>query len=229
MHKSCRNYIGRLYVDPETSALLATDENVVFSRYITSLDEHPVKLKQKGSLRGLVAVASPAGLPPIAIEEELERARKGLVDIALTFLPENERRATLENILDGLRIEPMVDVLYVVCHGMIKKGQPYIFLENELGEEHRVCGGDLAMRIQQMQNRPRLVILVSCQSAGAGTGDALSALGPHLADIGVPAVVAMQDNISMETADAIPAYFLPRATPRRADRPRHGSGTRNSQ
>jgi hypothetical protein len=50
-----------------------------------------------------------------------------------------------------------------------------------------------------------LVVLISCQSAGTGTGEALAAVGPRLADIGVPAVLAMQHDFSMETA----ARFLP--------------------
>ncbi|MEI2689140.1 MAG: CHAT domain-containing protein [Anaerolineae bacterium] len=49
-------------------------------------------------------------------------------------------------------------------------------------------------------------MLASCQSAGAGddpTPEAarpLASLGPQLAEAGAPAVVAMQGNISMETA-----------------------------
>jgi tetratricopeptide (TPR) repeat protein len=47
--------------------------------------------------------------------------------------------------------------------------------------------------------RPQLIILGSCESAGDGQGAALLALGPRLAAIGVPAVLAMQARITMET------------------------------
>jgi hypothetical protein len=51
-------------------------------------------------------------------------------------------------------------------------------------------------------------VLASCQSAGSGTGDALAALGPQLAEAGIPAVLAMQGNISMETvANFMPVFF----------------------
>ena len=33
----------------------------------------------------------------------------------------------------------------------------------------RVAGQELVTRIQELEDRPRLVVLVSCQSAGAGS------------------------------------------------------------
>ncbi|PKN95102.1 MAG: hypothetical protein CVU44_00005 [Chloroflexi bacterium HGW-Chloroflexi-6] len=72
----------------------------------------------------------------------------------------------------------------------------------------KVAGGDLVTRLKELPERPRLVMLVSCQSAGKGSGDALAAIGPRLAEIGVSAVLAMQDNISMATAEKfLPAFF----------------------
>jgi hypothetical protein len=58
------------------------------------------------------------------------------------------------------------------------------------------------------------VFLASCQSAGAGAdrrsedAGVLAALGPRLAEVGVPAVVAMQGNISMTTAAAFTQAFF---------------------
>src|SRR5207247_4708119 len=57
---------------------------------------------------------------------------------------------------------------------------------------------------------PALVVLCSCQSAGPGDfGDGSRiALGPRLAASGVPAVLAMQGSISMETAERFfPEFF----------------------
>ncbi len=70
--------------------------------------------------------------------------------------------------------------------------------------------------------RPRLVVLASCQSGGQGKvpgagateeersydQGALAALGPRLVEAGVPAVVAMQDDIRMATVSKFtPAFF----------------------
>ena len=75
-------------------------------------------------------------------------------------------------------------------------------------------GRELAARVQELDDRPRLVVLISCQSAGSGqepttqVDGALAGLGPRLAEAGVPAVIAMQGNFTMTTAAAfMPVFF----------------------
>jgi hypothetical protein len=79
-----------------------------------------------------------------------------------------------------------------------------------------VSGEDLVERIRNLYAnlRPVLIVLASCQSAGTGpvrTADAqgaLAALGPRLAQAGIPAVLAMQGDVLMDTvADFMPAFF----------------------
>jgi hypothetical protein len=199
--------------NPKTNAPLATDEMILFSRYLASGDWRPVKLKGKGDLKALVAIANPSDLGNYklaAIDEagELERAQTGLENIPTVNLPEGSERATLNNLLQKLQAQSF-DILYLVCHGYIANGQPILCLETEDGKMDRVSGSDFAARIRELQNRPRLTVLISCQSAGKGTGDALSALGPRLAEAGIPAVLAMQDNLSMATAeDFLPEFFV---------------------
>ena len=120
---------------------------------------------------------------------------------------------TLNNIVSALR--EGYDVLYLVAHGKLVDGAPWLFLEKEDGATERVPGQDLVTRIYELEDRPRLAVLVSCQSAGAGTVEpaaqdhgALAGLGPRLAEAGVPAVIAMQGNVTMRTAAAfMPAFF----------------------
>ena len=77
-----------------------------------------------------------------------------------------------------------------------------------------VDGRRLVEGLSDLERRPMVVMLCSCQSASAGTemwsadDGELSALGPRLAAAGVGAVVAMQGNISMTTAQSFaPAFF----------------------
>ena len=198
--------------NPKNNAPLATDEMILFSRYLASSDWRPVKLKGKGDLKALVAIANPSDLGNYklaAIDEagELDRAKTGLENIPVVNLPEGGERSTLNSILQKLQAQPF-DILYLVCHGYVANGQPVLCMENEEGKLDRVAGVDFVARIRELQNRPRLVVLISCQSAGKGTGDALTAIGPRLAEAGVPAVLAMQDNLSMATAeDFLPEFF----------------------
>jgi hypothetical protein len=87
-------------------------------------------------------------------------------------------------------------------------------LEKEGGTTEMLPGSALINRLQELQRRPRLIVLASCQSAGEGSqlhsddGGALAALGPRLADAGIPAVVAMQGNVTMETVKRLmPVFF----------------------
>lgn len=199
--------------DPEDEkAVLFSGEQVLLSRYISSGDWRPVTLRARSDLRALVAIANPSDLKeyelePVKAEEELQRAREALKDIPVTALPASDgEHCTLEKILDCLR--GGYDILYIVAHGTFKDQEPWLWLENETGTVNRVSGYDLAKGMSGLENQPRLVVLASCQSAGAGDGEALQSLGPSLARGGIPAVIAMQGSISMPTVEKfMPVFF----------------------
>jgi formylglycine-generating enzyme required for sulfatase activity len=211
--------------EPKQSAPLSLSEQVLFSRYLSSQDWRPVPPQPQGDLRALVVIANPTDLDdyepggqrltPLSVEGELARARKGLEGIPLTPLASGGS-ATLNNLADRLRDggNGPYDILYLVCHGALVQGEPHLWLEGEGGEADVVPGSELVARLQEMQQLPRLVVLASCQSAGKGEaarasdGGVLAALGPRLAEAGVPAVLAMQGNVTMATvADFMPVFF----------------------
>ena len=105
---------------------------------------------------------------------------------------------TLDNIITCLRDEEF-DILYLVCHGVMVNGKPWLWLEDKDGREARTSGEEFAQRINELIKRPRLVVLASCQSAGDSSGETRTAVGPSLAETGIAAVLAMQGNISMQT------------------------------
>lgn len=200
--------------DPESGNPLCTNENLVFSRYMSSLDWRPVRLRSKKDLLALVMVANPVGLSDYNLAEidsdaEIERARQGLGQISVTVLPKQDgsQRSTLNNLINHLR-DADYDILYLVCHGGLVKGEPWLWLENDQGHVARISGNDLVLRLNELVERPRLIVLASCESAGSGSGEALVALGPLLAEAGIPAVLAMQDKISMRTISGfMPVFF----------------------
>ena len=206
-------------LDPRDGSPVLTDENIVFSRYLSSNDWRPVRLRPKSALRALVVVSGPTDLDrfqarvlaPVAVEDEVERAQNGLSPLPSRVLA-NHGEVTEGRLFDELR--DGCDILYLVCHGYLAGDEPYLILENEDGTAARIRGGTLVDRIRDLTRVPRLVVLASCQSAGLG-GDArsndagvLAALGPRLAEAGVPAVLAMQGDISMETVSRfMPKFF----------------------
>ncbi len=200
-------------LDPQDASPLATNQNILFSRYLSSLDWRPVRLRPKGDLKALAVVANPTNLAdyslaPVDVDGELARARLALGATPLTAIPGSPSgpRATLNQIISTLG--EGYDILYLVCHGLFKADESWLWLEDAAGKVARTSGAELITRLKELEQRPRLVVLASCQSAGSGQGDALAALGPRLAEAGIPAVIAMQDNITMETvAQFMPVFF----------------------
>jgi hypothetical protein len=202
-------------------APLTLDENVLFSRYLTSRDWRAVRPRPRGDLRALVVVADPANLVqwkpggrPLAsidVDGELARAKTGLSGIPVTTLASGGS-ATLEGIIAQLR--EGVDFLYLACHGALLDEGPHLWLERDDGMAHVVPGEELVAHLRDMRQLPRMVVMASCQSAGHGDtrrsddAGALAALGPLLAEVGIPAVLAMQGNVTMKTIEQfMPQFF----------------------
>ncbi len=197
--------------DPRDNTPLLTGEKILFSRYLSSLDCRPVRLLAAADLKALVVIADPLdlseyNLAKIDVKGELERAEAGLVRTRISALG-NGNKASLNNMIAGLR--EGCDILYLVCHGALVKGEPQLFLEDDSGKVRRTPGSELIARLNELQKIPRLIVLASCQSAGTGNeGAALAALGPRLSEVGIPAVLAMQGNVTMETvAKFMPVFF----------------------
>ncbi len=203
---------------PDTDASLATSERILISRFMISRDWRPVKLRAKAALRAVVAVSAPPaeqlakpGLAPVDLKKETDTARESLGSVDVRTLGGPSAPVTVDALVSALREE--TDILYLVCHGIFGRstGTAALLLQDHTGKLKVVKGEALATRIGELAVGPRLVVLASCQSAGDG-GDAPTSvqatLAALLADAGVPAVLAMQGNITMETvAQLMPTFF----------------------
>ncbi len=200
---------------PDSSAPVASGEWVRFSRYLDSDGWRPVGVPVQGALRALVAIASPdmtgTALAEVKTADELDAARRGLEGIPRVELA-TPGQVTLNNLLARLR--DGCDILYLVAHGNLVDGEPHILLEREDGGRAWTAGRELATAFGELAQPPSLVVLASCQSAGADgqwlaqDDGALAGLGPRLAAAGAPAVMAMQGNLTMTTAAAFMPVFL---------------------
>lgn len=199
-------------LDPaDNKSRLSTSENILFSRYLSSTDWRSIKLRSKGDLKALAAVSNPTDLEnyklaAVDVNSELARAKESLGSIPVAELGSAEP-CTLNALMDKLRNG--VDILYLAAHGSAGAGgEPRIWLQADDGKAAIISAEDIAQRIKELQNQPRLIVLASCQSAGKGSGDILQAFGPRLAYAGVPAVIAMQGNVSMDSVKKfMPVFF----------------------
>ena len=199
-------------IDPgDKTSQLFTNENIPFSRYLASSDWRSVQLRAKGDLKALAVASNPSDLAAYKLEAvdvgaELARAKAALGSIPVAELGAAEP-CTLNALMQKLR--DGVDILYLAAHGTAGAGgEPRIWLQSDDGKAAITTAEDIVARIKELQVQPRLIVLASCQSAGKGSGPVLQAFGPQLAMAGVPAVIAMQGNISMEgVSQFMPVFF----------------------
>ncbi|MDO9074255.1 MAG: CHAT domain-containing protein [Rubrivivax sp.] len=210
--------------DPDTGVPLSTDERIHLSRFLSGGKSPSLRMRPRDRLSALVVIANPQGLDgqhvgsrdlgQIDVAAEWSRAEAGLQSISVEslFAPQH---ASLQTLFTKLRDRREgFDILYLVCHGAVVDGEPLLWLENEVGGIERVQGARLAAQLRDMSDPPRLVVLASCQSAGLGAQASsadhggLAALAPRLAAAGVPAIIAMQSDVRMDTASRFFARFF---------------------
>lgn len=185
---------------------LAVNDRLLISRYLPSGDIRGVRRPApSGQWQVGLLVANPEGLADRGLAQVDEA---GIVaDLAGEVGAEaiHSYPATLAGLRDCLGAG--LDVLCLAAHGGItERGEePFVYLEREDGSIRGVTAADFAEEFQDLDDGdlPRLVVLLSCQSGAGGEmgseQEPRLSLGASLVDEGVPAVVAMQESISVET------------------------------
>ncbi len=199
---------------PNITDPLACSERILFSRHLDSTDMIPLQIGPRDALRVLLAVAGPPStalarynLAPVDVSAELTRIQSALGDLPTAIVASGQGvGVTLDALVAALRDGSSIMVL--VAHGTLRSKRSYLWLDDGHGGVEGVEGDKLVKAISRLPRRPLLALLLSCQSASDGAGEALAGIGPQLAIAGVPAVVAMQGNLSMASAaQMLPTFF----------------------
>jgi len=203
-----------LYADKR---MVSASAETPFSRYL-SVSEPWGQPVLRRPVRVLVVISNPNDLqdsydlaPVDAVQEHhiLEESFSGLdpAAIALDFL---EAPVTLTRLEKKLR--EGYHVLHYVGHGAFspRVQQAVLYMQDEKGKASLVKDAALSAMLARQGVRPRLVSLVACQSAAHATADAFLGLAPQLVLAGVPAVLAMQDVVSIESARRFATTFYRR-------------------
>ncbi len=195
------------------SRSLVNNRNTPFSRFVVS--EASGKTIEERPLKILVAVAAPTGLPSelndvdVTTEEGIiTRALSNLTtgQVLLTFI---EQPLTLEKLEEHLQ-EDHYHILHLVGHGKFVAGfGAYLLLAREEDNQVKpVKDEDFAEMInRQGEYIPNFIYLSSCQTAKRAENDPFRGFAPALVQAGVPAVLAMQENIHIPTAQAFTETF----------------------
>jgi CHAT domain len=175
--------------------------------------------------RLLLAIANPElrNLPPIDVEDEID----SLLDVWEPLLDDGTMKLTVlsgrtplspglakrlgdasrynwvqeATTLDAISRElPAVHGFHLIAHGNLAEGKAVLYLEKDDGT-FAVAGED-ELRVKLDQPRLRFAFLHSCKGNKGNAG-----LGPRLVELGVPAVIAMQDFVPMVDARRFASAF----------------------
>jgi hypothetical protein len=209
---------------PHTGYPLATDGRIIFSRFLSSASGRTVRLASRQAVRAVAAVAAPEdatawSLSSLNAHEHLTAAQTALASVNLTQLGGPTARTTHAALLASLHAG--VDLLYLVAHGGVRRADQLsgevadgvsvdqslacLFLEADDGCTHPLAVEQLARDLATVPVLPRLAVLISCQSASPAVATSLATI---FGEAGVPAVIAMQGDLTLATAQVFVQALL---------------------
>ncbi len=201
---------------------LGLAQRTPFSRYVPSFSDRPFPPLGRESLRALLLVASPAGLEdyglaPLDVPAVAARLKQALgKDVpcdVLADVPGAVGAPTLAALVSRLT-STRYGLLHVVCHGRQADSGHFLYLADEGGRVVPTRATDLVARLGLLggpRSLPHLVFLGVCESATPQASSVMGSLAHQLVGrLGLPAVVAMTEQVSEETVHALAEGFYPR-------------------
>lgn len=160
-------------------------------------------------LRVLVIISNPQGLPFLDVSAEWDHICTALSDLVKDRMVILERleRPTLGDLQGRLRRDAY-HILHFVGHGTYDNGSQdgMLMLEDRLGDRSPVSGQELGMLLHDHRSL-RLVILNVCEGGRSSAEDPFAGVAQSLIQQSIPAVIAMQFEISDEAAILIAHEF----------------------
>ena len=187
--------------DPGRDDYLCLSTSLV--RYLEVLEPRRL-LAVTPPLRVLGMVARPGELGTLNVDHEKRRLQEALAGlesaggVELSWVA-GQTWWDLQNALD----QGIWHIFHFIGHGGFDQhsGEGILALTGEDGGVHRLAASDLGLLLGEHHSL-RLVVLNSCESARSSTSDVFSSTAAVLMRRGIPAVVAMQYDISDEAAIA---------------------------
>jgi len=196
-----------LYAPPLNRFLVLSDQTVLV-RYI-EFDQPPQPLAVTGALKLLGIVSNPHDVPTLNVEQEWQRLQRALAPLleqgGLTL--ERLPTATLPALQNRLR-QGDVHLIHYIGHGYFDTATNTggLVLEDENGQHRLVTAKDLGVYLHG-HAALRLLFLNACEGARSGREDAFAGLAQSLVRQSIPAVVAMQFEVSDTAAITLAQEF----------------------
>lgn len=204
---------------------LTLDQRSLYSLYLPSLTDRRFPAIGRPDLRALIVVASPPEgnrykLGTFSEADAIIGATQSLGNIpheVLATTAEAAGQPTIDEICWRLTNQHYT-ILHIVAHGLFRTddGETILYLLDDKGDVRPITATAFIDRLQNLQGvkgLPHLVFLASCDSAApeAERAGAMGGLGQRLVrELGVPAVIAMTQRVSVETANELSSKFYER-------------------
>ncbi|OQY90321.1 MAG: hypothetical protein B6D41_09835, partial [Chloroflexi bacterium UTCFX4] len=187
---------------------LALSNKTPLVRYI-EIPRIPRALKTTPPLRVLVMISSPSDYEPLDVEREWRKLNDALREQLANKLVQLERldTATLGALRRKLR-QDEYHVLHFIGHGGFDEQTQdgVLILEDEQQRGQRTSGQYIST-VVTMHDAMRLVVLNACEGGRAARNDPFAGVAQSLVQQGIPAVIAMQFEITDEASIAFAREF----------------------
>jgi hypothetical protein len=188
--------------DQQRNRFLNLSRHTPLVRYL-ALPDPPRSLAVSPPLRVLVMIASPNGYPELDVEQEWGKLKEALGGLEQAGRVELERLelATLAAMHHRLRGSDAYHIFHFIGHGGFdpQRQDGLLLFEDKQGKEFAVSGEKLGTLLND-HDPMRLVVLNACEGARGDATDPFAGTAQSLMQQGLPAVVAMQFEITDEAA-----------------------------
>jgi formylglycine-generating enzyme required for sulfatase activity len=195
--------------DSSLNRFLSHSVSTPIVRYL-DLPRPSVPLAVSPPLKVLVLIANPSDVEPLDVEAEWGKVRtalsplegRGLVQV--TRLPAATRAALQRHLRQA-----DAHILHIVAHGDFNQQtqEGVLLLEDEQGRSRMVSGNQLGTLLHDHRASLRLVLLNACEGARTALSDPFAGVAQQLVQQGLPAVVAMQFEITDKAAITLAESF----------------------
>jgi formylglycine-generating enzyme required for sulfatase activity len=187
---------------------LALSQQTPLVRYL-EIPQPSTSLAVGLPLKVLVMVSGPSNYPPLDVEAEYSRLNEALQPLITRNLVSLERidNANLEALQRKLRTGKH-HIFHFIGHGGFDPGtqEGILVFEDQNNLGRRLSGQELGWLLHNYPS-VQLVVLNACEGARSGRQDPFAGVAQSLVQQGIPAVIAMQFEITDQAALAFSQNF----------------------
>jgi CHAT domain len=182
--------------DPRHNKFLAQSRHTPLVRYL-DLPNPPSRLGVQGPLRLLVMISNPSDYPALDVEREWNDLTGALAQQQAEGQVVVERLAANMGTLRARLRREEFHIFHFVGHGFYRSdwGDGVLVMEDRNGRPHEVTGEELGGLLNEY-DQIRLAVLNACEGARSGISNPFAGTAQSLIQQGLPAVVAMQFEIT---------------------------------